>query len=144
MKIYESKLAQISGHIIWTFCFYLLVAAIMEGLFFLTTHDEDYMPTTFAIIVAMWIGQVYRFSKMRYKINEDAFVQYDFQSRTIFIDQIVSVRILKGMKWISFHTPYNMVIETMDRQRFYIAPQDVSSLTDILKNENPEITFVKE
>lgn len=80
---------------------------------------------------------------MSYKINDDALVQYDFQSRTIHIDEIVSVRVLRHTRWISFHTPYNMIIETMDKQKYFIAPQEYKLLADILKKENPEIEVIQ-
>ena len=142
MKIYESKLAQLPGHILWTFCLYLICGAIIEFFFLLTTQIEDYKPTTFMVIIALWLGQSWRFRKMCYKVNDDVLVQYDFHTRTILIDQIVSIRVLDKMKWISFHIPYNMVIETMDNNKYYIAPQDVPSLVDTLKKENPEINII--
>ena len=142
MKIYESKLAHIPGHILWTFCFYLLCGIIIETLFLLTTQVEDYKLTTFIIVAALWLGQSWRFHKMRYKVNDDVLVQYDFQTRSIHLEQIYSIRVLNKMKWISFHTPYNMVIETIDKNRYFIAPQDVQLLVDILKKENPEIILL--
>ena len=142
MKIYESKLAQIPGHLVWTFCFYAVIALVLEGLFYITAHAEDCTHTTFLIVIAMWLGQGWRFRKMRYKVNDDVLVQYDFQSRSIHIEQIVLVRVLEKMRWVSFHTPYNMVIETIDKNRYFIAPQDVQSLVDILKEVNPKIEFI--
>lgn len=94
------------------------------------------------VIIALWLGQSWRFRKMCYKVNDDVLVQYDFHTRTILIDQIVSIRVLDKMKWISFHTPYNMVIETMDNNKYYIAPEDVQLLVDTLKKENPEINII--
>ena len=142
MKIYESKLANVSGHLIWTFCFYAIIAIFLLGLFFVTSHDEDHTLTTFLIVVAMWLGQGLRFHKMCYKVNDDALVQYDFHSRTILIDQIVSIRVLDKMKWVSFHTPYNMVIETIDRHKYFIAPKEVELLVKILKKENEKILIL--
>lgn len=141
MKIYESKLAQIPGHLVWTFCFYAVIALVLEGLFYITAHAEDCTHTTFLIVIAMWLGQGWRFRKMRYKVLDDVLVQYDFQSRTILIDQIVSVRVLDKMKWVSIHTPYNMVIETMDNRRYFIAPKEVQLLVNTLKEINPKILF---
>ncbi len=142
MKIYESKLAQIPGHICWTFCFYLLIALFMGFLFYVTGGTE-FGWSTFSIIAAMWLGQSWRFRRMVYKVNDDALVQYDFQSRTIHINEIVSVRVLKRTCWFSFHTPYNMVIQTMDKQKYFIAPKEYHQLAEILKKENPEIEFVE-
>ena len=79
---------------------------------------------------------------MYYKVNEDAFVQYDFHSRTILIEQIVTVHVLKSMRWVSWHTPYNMVITTIDNQKYFIAPKETQMLTEVLKKENSEIEFV--
>lgn len=142
MKRYESRLSQLPGHIIWTFCFYAL-CAIITGFLFYITGGTKFAWSTFCIIIAMWLGQSWRFRKMCYKINEDAFIQYDFQSRTIFIDQIVSVRVLKRMRWISFHTPYNMIIETIDKQKYFVAPQNRQQLADIFKQENPDIQVIQ-
>ena len=141
MKIYESKLAQIPGHILWTFCLYALIAIGTMVLFYLT-NDTKCAWSTFCIIIAMWLGQSWRFSKMYYKVNEDAFVQYDFHSRTILIEQIVTVHVLKSMRWVSWHTPYNMVITTIDNQKYFIAPKETQMLTEVLKKENSEIEFV--
>ena len=141
MKIYESKLTQVPGHILWTFCFYALIAIFTEILFYVT-GGARYTWSTFIIIIVMWLGQSWRFRKMVYKVNDDALVQYDFQYRTIHIDQIVTVRALKRTRWISFHTPYNMVIETMDKQKYFIAPKENKLLMEILKKENPMIKVI--
>ena len=143
MKIYESKLAQLSGHIFWAFCLYTIIAIILGILFKLMVHAEDGTLSTFCGVIAVWLGHVYRFRKMYYKINDDTLVQYDFQSRTIFIDQIVSVCVLERMKWISFHTPYNIVIETIDKEKYYMAPKDAESMAEILIKENPEIKVIQ-
>lgn len=139
MKIYESKLAQVPGHIAWTFFLYAIIGIVIEGLFMITTPVEDNTPTTFIIIVVLWLGQSWRFRKMHYKVNDDVLVQYDFHTRAIQIEQIVSIRVLDKIKWVSFHTPYNMVIETIDNNKYFIAPEDVQLLADTLKKENPEI-----
>ena len=143
MKVYQCKLAQLSGHVFWAFCLYAIIAVVIDILFHLMTHAEDYTHTTFAIIFALWLGQIIRFRKMKYKINDDTLVQYDFQSRTIFIDQIVSVHVLDRMKWVSLHTPYNIVIKTTDNQKYFMAPQNVDLLAEILKKENPDIQFTQ-
>ena len=142
MKKYESKLANIPGHMVWTFCFYAVIALTFLGLFYVTAHDEDHTLTTFLLVAVMWLAQGWRFRKMCYKVNDDALVQYDFQSRTIFIDQIISVRVLDKMKWVSIHTPYNMVIETVGHHKYFIAPQKTELLVEILKKENKEIQFL--
>ena len=143
MKIYESKLAQIPGHILWTCCLYLLIAALLSVMFYLFKGADDVW-MTFLIVLGLCLGQSRRFFKMRYKLCEDALVQYDFQSRTIHVHQIVSVRLLRRMKWVSIHTPYNMVIETIDRQKYFIAPEDVESLVDVLKSEEPSIKVIRD
>ena len=143
MKIYESKLAQVPGHMFWTFCLYLIAGLILQGLFYLTTHAEDCTHTTFFIVIFLWLGQSWRFKKMRYKINEDTLIQYDFQYRTILIEQIEKVHVLERMKWISIHTPYNMVIETIDKQKYFIAPAQADLLAATLKKENPTIQFTQ-
>ena len=142
MKIYESKLAHVPGHLVWTFCLYAIIALVLEGLFYITAHAEECTHTTFLIVVFMWLGQGLRFRKMRYKVNDDVLVQYDFQSRTILIDQIISVRVLEKTRWISIHTPYNMVIKTMDNRMYFIAPKEAQLLADTLKEINPKIEFI--
>lgn len=142
MKCYESRLAQVPGHILWTFCFYVLIAVLVALLFRLFSGSDN-VSTTFLIIVAMWIGQSWRFHKMRYKINEQTLVQYDFQYRTIQIEQIVSVRVLPHIRWVSFHTPYNIVIATVDGQKYFIAPEKRDLLVEMLKKENPDIEIIK-
>lgn len=144
MKIYESKLAQLPGHILWTFCLYAIIGVIVAGLFFLFAQETDSTNlTTFVIIGVLWLGQSWRFRKMCYKINEDVLVQYDFQSRTILIEQIVSVKVLDKIKWVSCHTPYNMVIETMDKNKYFIAPEEALLLAATLKKENPNIQVIR-
>ena len=115
----------------------------MEILFHLMTHAENATSATFAIIIFMWLGQSWRFKKMHYKIIDDTLVQYDFQYRTILINQIVSIRVLDGMKWVSIHTPYNIVIETMDNRKYYLAPEKAKLLAETLKKENADIQFTK-
>lgn len=143
MKIYESNLAQLSGHIFWTFCLYAVVALLMWYLLYLT-GNLDCSLYTFLIIVITWLGQSRRFHKMCYRINDDTLVQYDFHTRTLFIDQIVSICILERMKWISFHTPYNIVIQTKNKEKYFMAPQNAEHVAEILKKINPQIKVIQE
>ena len=143
MKIYDSKLAQKSGHILWCFSLYAIIAIVFEITFYLTNVTTNTV-STFSIIVCMAFGQAWRFHKMHYKIADNALIQYDFHYRTIFIEQIVTVRVLKEMKWISFHSPYNIIIETMDKEKYYMAPDDIETMVQILRTENPSILFTQE
>lgn len=80
---------------------------------------------------------------MTYKINDETLIQHDFQFRTIFIDNIIEVRVLNKIKWISFHIPYNIVIQTVDKEKYYMAPKDVESMIQLLKEENPNIQITR-
>ncbi len=80
---------------------------------------------------------------MTYKIYDETLIQHDFQFRTIFIDNIIEVRVLNKIKWISFHTPYNIVIQTVDKEKYYMAPKDVESMIQLLKEENPNIQITR-
>ena len=143
MKIYESKLAQVPQQIFWCFCLYALIAAIL-GIIFHLLNNTTSTWSTFLIVIGLCLGQSRRFQKMHYKINEGTLIQYDFSYRTILVEQIVSVRILKKMTWISFHSPYNIVIETMDREKHFMAPQENKLLAEFLKKENPHIQIIEE
>ena len=142
MKIYDSNIAQKSGHILWCFCLYAIIGIIFKLTFYLTDATLNTIPT-FVIIASLALGQAWRLHKMHYRIAENALIQYDFHYRTLFIEQIVEIHVLKKMRWISFHSPYNIVIETMDKEKYYMAPEDVETMVDILKKENPDILVTR-
>lgn len=143
MKKYESKLAQFPKHCIWCICLYTLLGLMLWGFFYLAGTTEG-TTASFIAVLAIAIGQCFRFHKMCYKINDDVLIQFDFQFRTIFIEQIYNVRVLKDINWVSLHVPYNIIIETIDKEKYYLAPKDVEQMVLILKEQNPSIKIIRQ
>lgn len=142
MKTFSSRFSEKAKGCVWMSMMYSVTAiALSLLLVLLSERNIDNIIPFIACFIFMALSSCIRIYHIEYSIADEYLSIRDFKYRSINIQEIKEITVLKEKKRFTLNIPYDTIIVEKNGKKTYLAPENRNKMLDVLKEINPEITF---